>query len=457
MSSISTGTTTTTGYVVASDTTGALVLKTGASATTAVTVGSDQSVTFVGSQTLSGGTANGVTYLNGSKVLTSGSALTFDGTSLTFGSTGQRIIGDMSNATQLNRLFFQNSVANSNTSVGVMPSGTGTSARVNVFNNNTPDNASYLQLAVSAGDAYLLSSATGTGTALPFGINVGGSTRYSISTAGESSWSIGSEQMRLTTTGLGIGTSSPAQKLSVVASSATADPISWKSSTGVTGYLYSDTGGIGFSNTALLGASWEGLYLQSSNSSLQFYTDATERMRIDASGTLLVGLTSNVGVGTLNVAAKGNGGLYIDQTSTGGYCLYINGGNNSGTYYYQIFKAAGTDTGSISSNGTTTTYAVTSDYRLKTVIGAVTGQGARIDALEPVEYTWNSNGSRTRGFLAHKFQEVYADSVTGTKDAVDADGKPVYQSMQAGTAEVIADLVAEIQSLRKRLAALEAS
>jgi hypothetical protein len=35
-----------------------------------------------GAVTLSGGTANGVPYLNGSKVLTSGSALTFDGTTL---------------------------------------------------------------------------------------------------------------------------------------------------------------------------------------------------------------------------------------------------------------------------------------------------------------------------------------------------------------------------------------
>lgn len=35
-----------------------------------------------GTATLSGGTANGVTYLNGSKELTSGSALTFDGTNL---------------------------------------------------------------------------------------------------------------------------------------------------------------------------------------------------------------------------------------------------------------------------------------------------------------------------------------------------------------------------------------
>jgi hypothetical protein len=38
-----------------------------------------------GSVTLSGGTANGVTYLNGSKVLTSGSALTFNGTAVGIG------------------------------------------------------------------------------------------------------------------------------------------------------------------------------------------------------------------------------------------------------------------------------------------------------------------------------------------------------------------------------------
>ena len=44
MSSISAGTTTTTGYVVTSDTTGALVLKTGASGTTAVTIDTSQNV-----------------------------------------------------------------------------------------------------------------------------------------------------------------------------------------------------------------------------------------------------------------------------------------------------------------------------------------------------------------------------------------------------------------------------
>ena len=44
MSSISSGTTTTTGYVVSSDTTGALVLKTGSAATTAVTIDTSQNV-----------------------------------------------------------------------------------------------------------------------------------------------------------------------------------------------------------------------------------------------------------------------------------------------------------------------------------------------------------------------------------------------------------------------------
>ena len=54
MSTISASTTSTTGYVVTSDTTGTLVFKTGATPTTAMTLGSDQSVTFAGEQTYTG-------------------------------------------------------------------------------------------------------------------------------------------------------------------------------------------------------------------------------------------------------------------------------------------------------------------------------------------------------------------------------------------------------------------
>lgn len=109
---------------------------------------------------------------------------------------------------------------------------------------------------------------------------------------------------------------------------------------------------------------------------------------------------------------------------------------------------------SINSSGVVQ-YNTTSDYRLKTDVIAVSGSGERLDALKPVEYTWAANGHRARGFLAHEFQQVYESSVTGEKDAVDAEGRPKYQAMQAGSAEVIADLVSEVQSLRTRMAEQE--
>ncbi len=53
MSTISSGTTTTTGYVVTSDTTGQLVIKTGSGATTALTIDASQNVSFNGNVSLS--------------------------------------------------------------------------------------------------------------------------------------------------------------------------------------------------------------------------------------------------------------------------------------------------------------------------------------------------------------------------------------------------------------------
>jgi len=117
--------------------------------------------------TLNGGTANGVAYLNGSKVVTSGSALTFDGTTLT-NSGGTNTINKASGLSTLN--FATAGTTNANF----------------VWDNNN-------------GFAYL-----GTTAVAPLGFNIAGS-----------------EQMRLTSTGLGIGTSSPSVKLSVVTGAST--------------------------------------------------------------------------------------------------------------------------------------------------------------------------------------------------------------------------------------------
>jgi hypothetical protein len=183
------------------------------------------------------------------------------------------------------------------------------------------------------------------------------------------------------------------------------------------------------------------------NGIIKFATGGnTERARIDSSGSLLVGTTSTSGA---------TGFAFISPSSSSVQRLIIGHvvGNTTGDTYHE-FNYNSSQIGSITQVSTTgVLYNTTSDYRLKTVTGAVTGQGARLDALKPVNYLWIEGGQQARGFLAHEFQAVYSSSVNGTKDAVDENGNPKYQSMQAGSSEVIADLVAEIQSLRQRLSA----
>jgi hypothetical protein len=275
------------------------------------------------------------------------------------------------------------------------------------------------------------------------------------------------ERMRIDSSGnVGIGTTSPTSILNVKAATPifrleTAAAVSSggvaynaiRDSTGSDVFTY---GYLGVANCFQFGTIPAAGFIR-------FLTGAqVEAMRIDSSGNLLVGTTSSPSgqydVKTASVTTSGAAFYGVNNSSDSAYTLGLwNKATTSGRRLIAFYAGATeTGVGSIEYNGTVTVYNTTSDYRLKTVIGAVADSGSRIDALHPVEYTWNSNGQRTRGFLAHQFQEVYADSVTGTKDAVDNNGNPEYQSMQAATSEVIADLVAEIQSLRSRVAQLEA-
>ena len=65
------------------DSSGVLALQT--NGTTAVSISTAQVVSYTNPPIVTGGTANGVAYLNGSKVLTTGSALTYNGTGLGIG------------------------------------------------------------------------------------------------------------------------------------------------------------------------------------------------------------------------------------------------------------------------------------------------------------------------------------------------------------------------------------
>jgi Chaperone of endosialidase len=182
----------------------------------------------------------------------------------------------------------------------------------------------------------------------------------------------------------------------------------------------------------------------------------TQAMTLDTGGNLLVGTTSVYGSAKATVSTGATNGIASTHTSAGGYRYLSNALSDGGTYYHIQFNDNGTSHGSITSTGSVTVYNTTSDYRLKNNQVLLTGSGEFIDALKPKIWNWAEDGSMGVGFVAHEFAEVSPSSVSGSKDAVDENGKPIYQAMQASSSEVIANLVAEIQSLRKRLTALEA-
>ena len=177
------------------------------------------------------------------------------------------------------------------------------------------------------------------------------------------------------------------------------------------------------------------------NGYLVFSTnDNTEKMRIDASGNLLVGETSSV-----------NGGSVI-SVAAGTVCSIITAATASTNMI--VFRNGNGNVGSITTSGTATSYNTGSDYRLKHDVEPMTSGLATLAALNPVTYKWNADDSDGEGFIAHELAEVIPLAVTGEKDAVDKDGKPVHQGVDYS--KIVVYLVAAIQELSAKNGALEA-
>jgi hypothetical protein len=260
---------------------------------------------------------------------------------------------------------------------------------------------------------------------------------------------------------LGIGTTSPAQRLDVqgalgrillTSTTGTNNCLSGYTNTGGTAYVGLDSSGGG------LGASYGLAVYHGGAYPIVFSTNATERARIDSSGNLLVGTTStssNSGMGAKLIGSTGqifstitpstNVGrttLEVYSLDAAAFRFYVGGG---GTVF-----------------ATSTTISAISDIRFKENVRDLDAGLSEIMALQPRLYDWKegkgANVKNARGFIAQEFEQVFPDLIDEWKDEA-PEGEEPYKSVRADLIPVLVKAIQEqqaiIETLTARITALE--
>jgi hypothetical protein len=413
-----------------------------------------------GSLTLNQGTANGVAYLNGSKVVTSGSALTFDGTNY-LNVTGLRIGGSDTTNTiyqatgalalstgSTSPITFNVNVSEVGrfTSTGLGIGTSSPSQKLHVvaaggYNATFSENSSNkvrLQFYVDGNEAALVSGYDTT--AKPMTFYTGGSLRATLDTSGN----------------LGLGVTPSAWNTSRKVFQGTGGSLMLTSGNNSLAVLFANTfentsGSYRYQNTG------SASYYQQYNSVHSWYTAAsgtagnaitfTQAMSLTASGDWLLGKTN---------AGLANNGIWI--TSAGQSYNTIPDGENTLHVYssaasaYRFYVSSG---GTI--NATNTTITAISDQRLKENIRDLDDGLATVMALKPRKFDWKdgkgANIKNARGFIAQEFETVLPDMIEEWLDPA-PEGEAPYKAVNAN---LIPTLVKAIQELKLEFDAYKAT
>ena len=344
----------------------------------------------------SGLTSGRVTYATTGGLLTDSANLTFSGSNLSVGGNGSFNVGASGSV----------STGNSTYSGYFSAVGGGSGATWSL----TPDT-------ISGANGVIYNTSFVSGGSGPHIFSVGGS-----------------EKMRLTAAGyLGIGTSSPQAPLNVSYSDSSRNDCLLLTNTNTGGYgpwinFYGNySSGYSF---AKIGAENE-----TTGGTLRFHTADTskvsqERMRIDSSGNLLVGTTGALSGNTFK-ASSGAAATFSTTTTSNFSLIYF----NNGSYV-----------GSITTNGSVTSYNVTSDQRLKENI--VDAPSGNIDDIKVRSFDWIADNShQTYGMVAQELIKVAPYAVFQPQDSE--------EMMGVDYSKLVPMMIKEIQDLKQRIATLE--
>jgi hypothetical protein len=367
--------------------------------------------------------------------------------SFNFSATGQRITGDFSNATVANRPLFQSSTTNGQTALGLLPNGTSTQTQYIAFNSTDPANGSYIQTLISATEGRINSGQLGTGTNLPMTFYTGGSERIRVDTSGN----------------VGIGTSSPSVKLDIVGAN-NGSQIQFGNGRL---YTFKTSASSGFDNSLLT---------LDSNSSVSNYAWAiggAEKVRIDSSGNLLVGVTSAVASERFNVTGSVSG--FVSRISNAsaspqGTTIFYSGAtpNNSTAQFIYCYDASALRM-EVRSNGGIANFSGNnvnlSDRREKTNFAPAGDYLAKICAIPVqtfnyIDQNMEEDDGLTLGVVAQDVQAVAPEMVMESnwagKDEEPKMRLSIYQTdLQYALMKSIQELKAIVDAQAVEIAALK--
>ncbi len=135
-------------------------------------------------------------------------------------------------------------------------------------------------------------------------------------------------------------------------------------------------------------------------------SDATQIMQI-----------TGVNVGIFSTAQSARLNIESNLSSYTTVALKNNNSNNTGVYI-AFQNSSNQVIGSVSQNGTATSFNTSSDYRLKENVIYDFNATTRLKQLKPCRFNFIEEKQTVDGFLAHEVSDIVPEAITGTKDDI---------------------------------------
>ena len=148
------------------------------------------------------------------------------------------------------------------------------------------------------------------------------------------------------------------------------------------------------------------------------------------------------------VQAGGGAGIGIATTSSTAGCIGMTASGTASTRFLVRFDSGSGNVGTITHNGSNTSYNTSSDERLKENIKDADDAGQLIDSIQVRQFDWKVDGEHQRyGMIAQELNTVAPEACAFSSDPEEMAG--------VDYSRLVPMLIKEIQSLRNRLAKLE--